>query len=158
MEALDFAIKMELDGERYYYKQAELHHEEGLKAVFTMLAKEENGHAGLLKSISKGSPYSLSDPLRPELKNVFKGKPNVKSDIKETPDPVDAYRAALEMEKKSIDLYTKLLSENGSGKGLFAFLVKQEKEHYRIIDVIIKMVNRPNDWVEAAEFGIREDY
>jgi len=65
---------------------------------------------------------------------------------------------ALEMEKKSIELYTKLLSEAADDRELFAYLIKQEQGHLAIVEEIIKLVNRPNEWVEAAEFGEREEY
>ena len=61
------------------------------------------------------------------------------------------------MERESIELYKKLLSESSDDKELFEFLIKQEEEHYRLIEEIVKLVNRPNVWVESAEFGLRRE-
>ncbi len=42
---------------------------------------------------------------------------------------MDVYKAALENEKQSIDLYKKLLSESGSESELYNYLIAQEEEH-----------------------------
>ena len=62
--------------------------------------------------------------------------------------------------KQSIDLYTRLLSEatNDKKKRLFGYLIRQEKEHFEIMEELIVLINRPDDWVESAEFGVREEY
>jgi rubrerythrin len=158
MDILDFAIDMEKDGEKYYKEQAALHQQDGLKAVFDLLASEESGHAALLQSKKAGAPSKLNKAERPDLKNIFIGVAGLKSDTKKTPDQVDAYRMALEKEKQSIELYKKMLLQDGGEAELYGFLISQEEEHYEILEELIKIVNRPNDWVEAAEFGIREEY
>ncbi len=71
---------------------------------------------------------------------------------------VDIYRSAQEKEKESIALYKKMAAENADAGDLSAFLVAQEEEHFLILDEIVKAVDRPNEWVESAEFGLREEY
>jgi rubrerythrin len=157
MDILEFAINMELDGQKYYEEQAKFFHQEGLKAIFDMLADEEKAHAELMKNKRLGLPLHLAEPVRQGLQNVFSSISAFKSDIKEEPDPIDAYRMALEKERQSIDLYKKLLLEGGSVE-LFHFLIRQEEKHYEILEELVKLVDRPNSWVESAEFGIREEY
>jgi rubrerythrin len=158
MDMLEFAIKMEQDGEKYYETQAALHQADGLKVVFTMLAGEERKHAGILRNKQNGAPYTLDKPERPDLKSVFSGLASLQGDLKPAPDQLDAYRMALDMEQRSIDLYMKMLAEPGSDRKLCEFLIKQEQGHYAIIEELVKLVSRPAEWVEAAEFGIREEY
>lgn len=157
MDALDFAITMELDGQKYYEEQAALHPGDGLKAVFEILAGDERGHAALLKGRRDGLAVSPVEPERPGLKNVFNGMAAFKSDIKYVPGQVDAYRMAMEKEQQSISLYRKLLLESGD-KELFEFLIRQEEEHFEILEEIVKVVSRPDSWVESSEFGLREEY
>jgi rubrerythrin len=78
-------------------------------------------------------------------------------DVKSDPGQLDVYRLAMEKEKQSVDLYKKLLSESEGDKALFKFLIAQEEAHYKIMELIVKLVSRPNEWVESAEFGIREE-
>ena len=73
---------------------------------------------------------------------------------------IDAYKLALAKEKESIDLYEKMGAEADSAgeKRLFEFLVEQEKLHYNMFQDLIEHVIKAEQWVESAEFGLREDY
>ena len=158
MDIWEFAINMELDGEKYYNEQAAKNQGNGLNAVFLMLAKDERDHANILTGISKGLPFKSSEPVNSVIKNIFNEMADFRSEIKEIPAQLDVYRTALEMEKQSIDLYKKLLYEASHDKVLFEYLIKQEEAHYEIVEEIVKMVSRPDEWVESAEFGDREEY
>ena len=158
MDILKFAIEMELEGEKYYREQAESHHENSLDKVFISLANDESNHAKILKNKSKGLHYQFNTSIRSTTQNIFEGLGDFKIAIKSNPDQVDVYRMTLEKERQSIELYKKLRSESEDDKDLFEFLVSQEEQHYKILEEIIKMVNRPNEWVESAEFGLREEY
>ncbi len=154
MDILVYAVKMELDGEKYYKEQAERNRGNSLYKVFMDLAKDESDHAKILEDKAKGLLYRLNTPVQPSLKNVFDGL----SDLKGVHDQVDAYKVALEKEKQSIDLYKKLLNESVCDEGIFHYLIAEEEEHSRILEQIIKLASRPKEWVEAAEFGKREEY
>ena len=64
------------------------------------------------------------------------------------------------IEKESIDLYKEFLSEakNEVEKNLFQYLIKEEEKHFQILEDIVLLVNRPEEWIESAEFGLREEY
>ena len=47
------AIRMELDGEKYYMEQAEKHKNSGLYTIFLTLAKDERKHAQILEDRMK---------------------------------------------------------------------------------------------------------
>lgn len=161
MNVLEVAIAMEVDLEKYYLKQAKINEGNSLKKIFTMLAKDEREHADILRSKSKELNYELkASETLVESKKLFKEMDDFELEIKDLPSQLDSFKMALEMEKKSIDAYEKILSEtkDEKAKGLFEFLVKQEKEHYDIIEQLVLHLNRPVDWVEDAEFGIREEY
>lgn len=36
--------------------------------------------------------------------------------------------------------------------------MKQEEEHYEIIDQLVTLLSRSEEWVESAEFGLRKEY
>lgn len=158
MKTLEFAINLELDGEKYYNEQAAINQGNGLNTVFLILAKEESNHAEILRRKAHGLLDKLPESPHSTIKSVFTGMVDFKMDIKSNPEQVDLYRMALDKEAQSIALYKSLLDDAGEGKELFEYLIQQEKEHHSIIEEIIKLVNRPNEWVESAEFGIREEY
>lgn len=161
MNVLAVAIAMEVDLEQYYLKQAQVNKDNSLSKIFTMLASDERKHADILRSKSEELNYELkTTETLVESKKIFKEIKDFNLEIKDLPSQLDAFRLALEMETKSIDAYEKLLSEtiNEKAKELFEFLIEQEKDHHRIIEELVIHLNRPNDWVEDAEFGTREDY
>lgn len=161
MNSIEFAINMEIDGEKYYREQAEFNKDNSLNGVFLLLAEDENGHAKLLQNELKKMTYELSDNETPaNVNNVFKDKGAFKNRFEEIPNQLDVYRMALQMEKDSIALYEKLLNEatDEQTKKLFGYLVKQEENHFKIFDNLITLVERPEEWVEDAEFGPREEY
>jgi len=43
-------------------------------------------------------------------------------------------------------------------KELFTGLAEQENGHYRLVSGLSEYFDRPAEWVEAAEFGLRPDY
>jgi rubrerythrin len=49
-------------------------------------------------------------------------------------------------------------SDNDKDKELFEFLLREERKHLTLFDELVKMLTRPEEWVESAEFGLREDY
>lgn len=161
MNSIEFAINMELDGQKYYTVQAEKNKDNPLENVFLLLAKDEGSHADLLKKELAEAAYELVDnKILAETNNVFRGAGDFKNEFEKIPNQVEVYRMALEMEKQSIDLYQKFLNEatDERSKKLFGYLVKQEKNHYAIFDDLITLVERPDEWVEDAEFGTREEY
>ncbi|WP_026396210.1 ferritin-like domain-containing protein [Acetobacterium malicum] len=161
MNSIEFAIKMELDGEKYYREQAENNQDNSLNAVFLLLAEDENGHAKLLKNELEKITYDLADnETLADTGNVFKDRSEFKNKFEKIPNQLDVYRMALQMEKDSIELYQKFLAEatDEQTKKLFGYLVKQEENHFKIFDNLITLVERPDEWVEDAEFGVREEY
>lgn len=161
MNILATAIAMEVDLGQYYLKQAEINKGNSLNKIFTMLAKDEKEHAAILRGKSQELNYELkvSETLV-ESKKLFKGIEDFKVEIKDLPTQLDALRLALEMEKKSIDAYENILLEttDEKAKELFQFLIGQEKEHYQTIQELVTYLAKPEEWVESAEFGVREPY
>lgn len=161
MNNLEFAINMEHDGEKFYKKLAEINKDNSLNTVFLLLEKDEAHHARILQNKFSEAAYELTDNnTLSQVNNVFKESKGFKSEFEGIPNQLDAYNFALEIERKSIDLYKSFLSEStdGQSKKLFEFLVNQEKAHYAIFEELILLVERPEEWVENAEFGIREEY
>ena len=160
MKLYDYAIKMELDGEQYYRDQAEKNKGHAIERVFTLLAKAEMKHAALLRSRQQGESVDKEMADLAADQNVFSALDDFKADVTSIPRQLDIYQLALGIEQKSIDQYKKLLETAATDpdRQLLSFLVDQEKQHYNLFDTLITLVGRPEEWVEDAEFGKREDY
>lgn len=161
MNALEYAIKMELDGEKYYREQAEINKDTSLHAVCLLLAEDERKHANILNKMLNDLPYELTDTNTSlAAKNVFAEAGDIKLESKDMLSQLDFYRIASGKEKESIDLYKEFLSKatEDKEKELFAYLIKQEKKHYEVLEELVLLLRHAEEWVESAEFGIRKEY
>lgn len=160
MSMLDFAIQMELDGERYYREQAEKNQGNALGPVFKVLADAEAKHADLLQNRIADYAGAASESNAAEGRNVFAGLGDFKADAIKVPDQMDVYIVAMEMEQKSIDLYQRMLQEATESKNqqLLMRLIEEEQRHYAMFEELVGMLKQPKDWVESAEFGRRDEY
>ena len=161
MEILDLALSMEYDMEAFYKRQAELNEGNSLHEVFILLAKEEEKHAVILQSYKDDIVLPLAESnIIADVKVLFKELKDFKQEIKDIPTQLDVYRMALEKEEQSLEFYKDLHDKAGEeqSKKVFSYLMQQEDTHCIILEELVKLVNRPEEWVESAEFGIREEY
>jgi len=161
MQTLKYAIQMELDAERYYMAQAELNKGNSLEKICRILAGEEHHHAQILEKKMQDEPYQLAESvLLEKVRNVFADLEAFKSEIKAIPSQLDFYRMAAEKERESIELYRSFLATAATEeeKGLFRFLIQQETDHYTTLDELATLLEHAEEWVESAEFGLRQDY
>jgi rubrerythrin len=168
MNVLDFALKMELDGEQYYRKQAEKVKYEDLKVVLEALADDEHRHYEIVQALQHPvNNHNAVDSSVSKVKNVFelsKNKefiPKDKESIAKFKDEqLDVYLAALLKEEESVKLYKKMLetAEGQYNKGIIEKLVHEEELHAQVLGNIIEMFNRTNEWVESPEFNHQKPY
>src|SRR5690554_323275 len=137
MRSYEFAIRMELDGEKYYMEQAEKHKNSGLYTIFLTLAKDERKHAQILEDRMKQLTPDLSETTSyDEYKNVFQDAPDFQNAIKETLGQLDIYYLAMDKEKQSIELYKEMLEDakDEQDKEVFSFLIREEETHFNILE------------------------
>ncbi|WMJ85699.1 ferritin-like domain-containing protein [Anaerocolumna sp. MB42-C2] len=161
MDTLELALSLEFDLEKYYGAQAEKNKGNSLFVVFTMLAEEEQKHTEILLGKADVLDLNIQDKnILKEARELFSQMRDFKSDIKELPSQLDSYRMALEMEEKSLKFYKNLrdMAETDKEKETYQYLIKQEDVHCIILEELVKLTTRPEEWVESAEFGLREDY
>lgn len=156
MDIFTIAIQLEQEGAKFYEELAAKSTTKGLKSIFTMLAKDEKNHEKVFTSLrNKSVPAMVPSSVAEEAKAIFKefDKENY---LKEAPQ-VSMYEKALEVEQKSIDLYTSHLEELESDEARSAvkIIIAEEKKHYETLEELVQLVSRPQRWVENAEFGVR---
>jgi len=160
MEWFDAAINIEKEGERFYRELAEKAESEGMKNIFTMLADDEVTHRKRFEAMKRDdfAVKSTAAVTREASKKLFSGtrKDHFASEQKH----LDVYKQALDIEQKSIDFYEEKMQEATDSRVHAALeqVAAEERFHYQMIDTICIMVERPERWVEFAEFGVREDY
>ena len=168
MDAFEFALQMELDGEKYYRDLAKKTKYDDLKTVLEGLAEDEKNHYQIIQLAQKQMiQNSEVNSSLGKVDNVFTATKNKalslnKSELiaKLKDEQFDLYRAALVKEEESVALYKDLTEKSKitEEKIIFAKLAHEEEKHVEVINNIIDMLNNVNDWVEAAEFNHKDTY
>ena len=161
MHSLDYAIQTEAERVRYYSEQAQRNQGTTMQKVFEILAEEELEHQTILRRILSDtfSEIEENEKLK-SMHSIFADLDGFKDEIRENPHQIDVYRHARDMEQKSIDLYHQMASEaqNDIERTVLGYLLRQETHHYQVLDEFVVRIGRPEEWVESAEFGPREEY
>ena len=78
MNSLEFAIKMELDGQEYYLKCAEKNKDNRLHNLFLSLAADEENHGKIIKNKLDEISYKLEENASlKDFDNVFKSTESI---------------------------------------------------------------------------------
>jgi len=163
MNIYDFAIDFERENQDFYKECAENTSHEDLKKVFLELAEEEKKHENIVRQLKENKEVDeVEAGILPKAKEAFqKISENMPTGEGVMPDEqVDVYKKAVDLERKSYEFYIEKAEESDSDlvKKTFSRLAEEEKKHERIMDNITEMVDRPNTWLEDAEWNHLEDY
>lgn len=163
MDIYDFAIDFEVENRKFYEECAKNTVHTDLKQVFLELAKEEKKHENIVRQLKENKEVDeVESGILPKAKEAF----NKIADNMPTGEDimaekqVDVYKKAIDLESKSYEFYTEKAEESDSElvKKTFKRLAEEEKKHEKIMDNIVEMVDRPNTWLEDAEWYHLEDY
>ena len=155
-----YAMQMEKDGENYYRQLAQQANNNGLKTILTMLADEEVKHYNALENIQSQNTQIAESGILKDVKNVFIQIRDSGENLNYEINQIDLYKKARDIEQKSQDFYWEKAGEvtQDFQKKLFLKLADEEKKHYVLLDNIIELISRPEQWLENAEFFHLEDY
>lgn len=155
MDLFKFSIQMEKDAEMLYRKMADAAPVDGVKKVLLMLAEDEVRHRVAIENLQKKVKAEAGDGVALDIKTVFE---EMKQDKELTDISVDAvadYQKAVEVEKRGMEFYKEKFAEaeDPESKKLFEVLMKQESYHLKTVENLLEVVQRPDWWVENAEFN-----
>jgi len=166
MDIFDFAMQMEKDGQAYYEKMAEQAENQVLKSILMNLAQDEVKHYNIFKKFKEGDLSGIDDmesstmeTLR-NAKNVFQKLSASKPDMTFPADIVGAWKEAQEIEKKSEDFYRMKAEEvdNEGVKKTVLRIADEEHKHWVLIENVLEFLDRPNHWLEDAEWNHLDEY
>ena len=156
MNAYEYAMQMEKEGELFYKDLAQEAEQEGLRKIFAMLANEEVKHYKMFEKMAKNSD-SITVPkmeVYKEAKEIFADmkKLSVAYDIGD--QQIDFYRRAMETEDKAYELYMQKAQEISDPKHrkIFETIAAEELKHKELLENILEFVSHPQEWLENAEF------
>jgi len=157
---IDEAIALEERAETNYRSAAETTSDPSAEKVLTLLADEEANHANALRTMNVGrlqAHLSLIDAAKDWIGGSIEG--GVGS-ISTDAALLDVLRQAVEIERATETFYREqaALSEEKEIRTLFNRLAAIEKGHFLFVGSLVEYYDRPNEWVESAEFGLRAEY
>ena len=155
MNMFEFSIQMEKDAEALYRKMANQAPVEGIKKVLLMLAEDEVRHRVALENLQKKLDIEPLQGVAIDIKTIFDEMRRDKNVTNISADAVEDYRKAVEIEKRGMDFYKEKFAETDDpeSKKLFEILMRQEMYHYKTVENLLDMVQKPDWWVESAEFN-----
>jgi rubrerythrin len=165
MNIYEFAMKMEQDGEAFYREMADQTSAEGVQRILNMLADDEVKHYHVVKQMRDQAiaPQMEDTAVLSQARNVFEqmqGQTFDAGQLVRGGPQLEVYREAQEIERKSRDFYQEKADEVSSAthRELMLRIAQEENRHYFLLDHMIEFVNRPQTWIEDAEFNHLEEY
>jgi rubrerythrin len=165
MNIYDFAMQMEQDGESFYRDMAAQTADVGVQSILNALADDEVKHYNIVKQMRNESAAPMMDDtaVLATAQNVFaqmKGQTlDIGRFVRSGPQ-VDVYRQAQELERQSRAFYQEKAAEvsQEAHRTLLLRMAEEENKHFFLLDHMIEFVNRPQTWIEDAEFNHLEEY
>ena len=158
-EFIEEALKLEINGQAFFNRAAEMTRQELGKKMFLRLAGEEARHledfSRLFSSILRSDDWKKlinkerlrgSSPVIEELAARMK-RAESKGDI-------EALRMGMELELKAIDLFKGCAqkTEEPAAKEIFLKISEEEKFHYDLLQAQVDSLTRTGFWLDSSEF------
>ncbi len=161
LEALRFAVRMEIDGKEYYLKVSVLSGNELGRKLLARLSDEGDIHRRKLVEIynagvSKGGWPSTD--FQPDggqrLRTIFATAiAEIGSSVKVLATEIDAIQTALGMESKSYDFYKSQagIATDGAEKDFYDTIAGEEREHELVLLDYYEFLKDPAGWFVNKE-------
>lgn len=154
-ERVEFALKTEQDGHRFYQSASKRMAHKLAKAAFELLGKEELRHVALIEGLGEQLGGEGEAPtiemvtrktLESDLKTIYESAKE--GSIEDEMDPATAYEKAIELEKQTTSLYAGYAREcdDDGAKRLFGVLLKEEEHHLSLLEDMHAYLTKPEEW------------
>lgn len=156
--AIEIAIRMETDAISFYTKATEKAKNPVGKKMFLTITEDEKRHLEMLSQIFKGLDVKLKDisPMK-NIKTVFETmRDKMMERVEATSDELEAFKIAMDMEKKGVEFYKVVASEAKADKekALFERLVHEEEQHYSVFANTYFFLSKTGNWFMWEEHSI----
>ncbi len=142
LDILKMAILMEMRGFSFYTKVAEQSKDPAIGNIFSIMAQEENLHIKYLSeqfsNFDKNKSFGhtlVTDTPAAKMTNMILSE-EMKNKISAASYEAASISAAIDMEKKAIDVYSHQsdISKDPNEKKLYSWLADWEKGHLKILN------------------------
>ncbi len=164
MNVFEFAMKMEEDGRTYYLEHAEKAENPALKRVLNEMADDELKHYKIFKAMRNQETAEYLDNNKTTIidtvKNVFEALKEENKEYTAQSDFRKIWEVALETEKKAESFYREKADEvdDDNNKRILKKITDEEHNHWVAIENVIQFLDKPNRWLENAEWSDLETF
>lgn len=142
LNILKMAILMERRGKEFYNTVAQHTKDENVRNIFSLMAKEEQLHIEQLsehfKEYQKNGGFEKMVVAKQENETIAKMvlNPAIKKSISAASFEAAAINAAIDMENKAIEVYSKraMDSTDENEKALYSWLANFERGHHKLLN------------------------
>ncbi|MFQ5500140.1 MAG: ferritin family protein [Candidatus Zixiibacteriota bacterium] len=160
MSIFDFAMKMEMDGKRFYEQQADSSSDNDLKEIFRTLAEEEQRHFDFFRKLKDGRTEDAARELTESgkrlksVQNIFQ-KMSTDADAHSFGESEkQAWTMALRIEEEAEQFYrekVKIESDDSTRK-LLVLIADEEQRHIHMISGVLTYIQSPSTFADSAQF------
>jgi rubrerythrin len=161
LEAIQFAIQMEIDGKEYYQRASRESGNNMGRELFEWLAAEEDKHRRRFEDIysaiekQKAWPEVSIEPRKGDILNTLfsEAMRSVGPNVKAAGTELDTIAKAMEMETKTEKFYNSHGEEAvyGAEKKLYTSLAAEERGHYLALVDYREYLIDPAGWFRKTE-------
>ena len=159
MDMYEFAMKMELDGQEFYERQAAATQDKQLKEILMSLAEEEKNHYDIFKQLRDNQVASIgelatgNDTLN-KIKNIFVEMSQTPEGTSFGEDAIAVWTEALQIEEKSVKFYIEKAhaETDAEKKCILEKIADEERNHIHMIDGVLTYLKFPDAFAESAQF------
>lgn len=157
--AIKEALKLEINGRKFFVHAAEVTNHERGKKMFRFLADEEVNH---LETFSKlfsqileekdWKKYVMDEEIKGEAPMIEKLKENMRRE--EGKGEIEALRVGMELEQNAINFFNRAAAEadDPMAKKIFREISEEEKFHFDLLQAQYDSVTHSGFWLDNAEF------
>ncbi|AQT69479.1 hypothetical protein STSP2_02670 [Anaerohalosphaera lusitana] len=161
MDIFEFAMEKEKMSREKYLDMAEKSKSVGVKHILQMLADEEEKHYHTVERMKQETPEGVTKTdVLADAKKVFEKMQGAREEIKFEDDEKEVYHQAKKIEEEARDYYLQKEKEADDEveKKIFHRLAEEEQKHWFVIDNICDFVEKPEYYLENAEFVHLDNY
>ncbi len=161
MDIFEFALEKEQLAHETYKKLAQAVSSDSLKGILNLLADEELKHVEMVRTLQQNQSVKIPPTeLLVEAKQMFEKICAAGENIDFSNSDSDLYRKARRIELEARDYYNARAEEaDDEGlKNILKRLAAEEQKHYVLVDHLCQFVERPQSYLEDAEFVHLNDY
>ena len=158
VNAIEIAIRMEKDAIDFYTAASEKTTNPVGKKMFMSIREDEKRHLQALSQIFKEVGIKMDDvsPMR-NMKTIFESMKNAMMQrVQATPDELESFKIAIQMEKEGIEFYKKAEAgaQTEKERALFERLIKEEQQHHDIFANTYFFLSDSGSWFMWEEHSI----